>query len=208
MIPTIGPYVTPILLPSIRHGLPEVQLSLAEAVTEELEARLLSGELDAAILATAPSDGRLAEAALYEEPFWVALPKGHPLEHRDEISLSEIESNEILLLEDGHCLSDQILSTCTQAFSRDPRVNTRHTSLMTITALVGAGPGVTLVPAMSLAGSWVTDSGVILRKEKSRRARRAVRLVFRAAFPRRQLTEKLADILCAIVPDTVSPARR
>jgi len=208
MIPTLGPYLTPILLPSLRHGLPEVQLSLAETVTEQLEARLLTGELDAAILATAPGDARLAEIPLFEEPFWIALPKGHDLQDREEIALSDLESEEILLLEDGHCLSDQVLSFCGQAFSRSPRVSTRHTSLMTIVALVGAGVGVTLVPALSLGGSWVTDSGVILRKETSRTASRAVRLVFRASFPRRQLIDKLADILCAIVPDTVSPARR
>jgi LysR family hydrogen peroxide-inducible transcriptional activator len=189
MIPTLGPYLTPILLPSIRHGLPEVQLDLAESVTEQLEARLLTGELDAAILATAPGDRRLDEIALFEEPFWVALPRGHPLQDREEVALADLESDELLLLEDGHCLSDQVLSFCGRAFS-------------------GAGVGVTLVPALSLAGSWVTDSGVLLRKEKSRAASRAVRLVFRASFPRRQLIDKLADILCAMVPDTVAPARR
>ena len=208
MIPTLGPYLTPILLPSLRHGLPELQLSLAETVTEQLEARLLTGELDAAILATAPGDPRLEEIALFEEPFWIALPKGHPLQDREEIALADLESEELLLLEDGHCLSDQVLSFCGQAFSRSPRASTRHTSLMTVTALVGAGVGVTLVPALSLAGSWVTDSGVLLRKEASRTASRTVRLVFRASFPRRQLIDKLADIICAMVPDTVSPARR
>ena len=208
MIPTIGPYLTPILLPSLRHGLPEAEVSLAETVTEQLEARLLAGELDAAILATAPGNPRLAEIPLFDEPFWIALPKGHALQDREEIALGELECDELLLLEDGHCLSDQILSFCGQAFTQSPRASTRHTSLMTVTALVGAGIGVTLVPALSLAGSWVTDSGVVLRKESSRRARRSVRLVFRTAFPRRQLIDKLADILCAIVPDTVTPARR
>lgn len=208
MIPTLGPYLTPILLPSVRHGLPEVELGLAEAVTGQLEARLLAGELDAAILATAPGDRRLDEIPLFEEPFWVALPRGHRLQDREEVALAELESDEFLLLEDGHCLSDQVLTFCGQAFTGKPRVSTRHTSLMTVTALVGAGVGVTLVPALSLGGSWVTDSGVILRKEKSRQALRSVRLVFRASFPRRQVIDKLADILCAIVPDTVSPARR
>ena len=196
------------LLPSARHSLPEVQLSLAESVTEQLEEALQTGELDAAILATAPGNARLEEITLFVEPFWIALPKGHPLQDREEVALTDLEADELLLLEDGHCLSDQILSFCGQVFSRSPRVSTRHTSLMTITALVGAGVGVTLVPALSLGGSWVTDSGVILRKEKSRKANRAVRLVYRASFPRRQLMEKLADILCAIVPDTVSPTRR
>lgn len=208
MIPTIGPYLTPILLPSIRHGLPEVQLTLSENLTANLEAQVSAGRLDAAIIATEPGDARLEEIALFEEPFWIALPKGHRLESLDEVDLADIESEELLLLEDGHCLSDQVLSFCTAAFAKDPKLNTQLTSLMTITALVGAGVGVTLVPALSLGGSWVTDSGVIIRREKSKKACRSVRLVFRSSLPRRELVEKLADIVCAIAPDTVSPARR
>ena len=107
------------------------------------------------------------------------------------MALADLESEELLLLEDGHCLSDQVLSYCGQAFTGSPRASTRHTSLMTVLALVGAGVGVTLVPALSLAGSWVTDSGVILRKEASRTAQRSVRLAYRASFPRRQLIDGL-----------------
>lgn len=208
MIPTIGPYLTPILLPSIRHSLPDVQFVLSESVTESLEAQVRSGQIDAAITATDVGDTRLEEVALFEEPFWIALPRGHRLEALDEIGLSDIELEQLLLLEDGHCLSDQVMSLCNTEFSSNPRVNTHHTSLMTIIALVGAGTGVTLVPALSLAGSWVTDSGVIIRREKSGKACRSVRLIFRPSFPRRELIEKLADVICAIAPDTVSPERR
>ena len=122
--------------------------------------------------------------------------------------MKEIAAEELLLLEDGHCLSEQVASFCAEAFRSGPRISAQHTSLMTILALVGAGAGVTLVPALSLRGSWVTDSGIAVRKEKSRKAHRAVRVAFRTSFPRRPLLEKLADIVCASVPDTVSPARR
>ena len=208
MITTIGPYLTPTLLPSLRHGLPKVDLGLSEDTTETLERQLLDGRIDAAIIATDATDHRLSEIMLFDEPFWIALPHNHALANRDEVALKDIAAEELLLLEDGHCLSDQVISFCAEVFRTDPKVSTQHTSLMTILALVGAGAGVTLVPALSLRGSWVTDSGIVMRKEAARKAQRAVRVAFRTSFPRRPLLEKLADIVCASVPDTVSPARR
>jgi len=208
MIHTIGPYLTPILLPSIRHRLPDLELRLSEDMTEALERALVDGKIDAAIVATALSDPRLAEIPLYDEPFWVAVPHRHRLAEADEIDVAEIRSEELLLLADGHCLRDQVLAFVTAAGQGNPTVSTLHTSLPTVLALVGAGAGVTLVPAMSLRGSWVTDSGIATRREKSGSARRSVRLAFRKSFPRRKVLDRLADIICAILPDTVSPQRR
>jgi len=208
MIHTIGPYLTPILLPSVRHGLPNAELELLEDMTEPLEMQLLNGRIDAAIIATPVSDPHLAEIALYDEPFRVALPSGHRLAQKEEVAISDIRTEELLLLADGHCLRDQVLSACAGKGSEQSVVRTQETSLITILALVGAGAGVTLVPVMSLWGSWVTDSGIVTRKTKSRAAHRSVRLVFRASFPRRPALEKLADIICAILPDTVTPERR
>ncbi len=205
LIPTIGPYLTPLLLPAIQRGLPNVALTVSEAMTGTLEARLLAGDLDAAMLATPLADPHLAEIALYDEPFWIALPQGHLLARDDAIALDAVDTAELLLLTEGHCLRDQVLEACGGDGSG---ARTQDTSLATILALVGAGAGVTLVPAMSLAGSWVTDSGIALRKEASGVAARQVRLVTRKTFPRVALIEKLADMVCAVVPDTVVPERR
>lgn len=208
MIPTICPYLTPTLLPSLRHGLPNVALDLSEDMTEVLERRLLDGEIDAAILATDVADRRLTDIRLFDEPFWIALPGDHALAVQDTVALKSIGPEELLVLEEGHCLADQVVSFCSAAFSRAPKINTQHTSLMTILALVGAGAGVTLVPALSLRGSWVTDSGIALRKEAAGKAYRTVRVAFRASYPRRELLEKFADIVAASLPDTVMPVRR
>lgn len=208
MIPTIGPYLTPRLLPSIARRLPRIELRLSENLTAVLEAELVEGKLDAAILATPVGNPALSEIALYDEPFWVALPLGHPLSREDDIDVVDIGLDELLLLADGHCLRDQVMSFCSDALPHEPKVSTQHTSLATILALVGAGVGVTLVPAMSLSGGWVTDSGIALRREKSRTARRSVRLAYRRSFPRRPVLERLADIVCAALPDTVHPERR
>jgi len=208
MIPTIGPYLTPMLLPSISYNLPELNLQLNEETTDVLERDLLENRIDVAITATVPKDPRLAETPLYDEPFWVAIPSKSRLVDNEEIDISAIRPEELLLLSDGHCLRDQVLSFCKLPADGTAHVSTQKTSLTTILALVGAGAGVTLVPATALGGSWTTDSGISIRREGSGKAARAVRLIYRATFPRRVLIEKLADIIGAVVPDTVSPVRR
>ena len=211
MIHTIGPYLAPLFLGEVRRRLPRVALQLVEDMTENLEAALLEGSLDAAVLATRPDDARLSEIPLYDEPFWVALPGKHPLSARDAVGLKDVEPQELLLLADGHCLRDQV----TAAFGFEhgsgdggEAPSTQRTSLTTLLSLVGAGLGVTLVPAMSLGGSWTTDSGVVVRPEETGKAGRTVGLVYRRSFPRRVLLDRIADLIAAIVPNTVDPRRR
>lgn len=208
MIPTIGPYLTPILLPAIKRGMPQLELDVVESKTPELEKSLLEGRIDAAILATKVENPQVAEIFLYDEPFWVALPYRHPLALHETIDVNTLRAEEFLLLEDGHCFRDQIISFCENALESNPKFKTQQTSLTTILSLVGSGAGVTLVPAMSLAGSWVTDSGIALRREATGSAVRSVSLVYRRTYPRHQLLNRFADIICAGLPDTVEPARR
>ena len=211
MPPTIGPFLTPLLLPAIKHYLPDLHLDLVEDFTGNLEQQLVGGALDIAILATSPTRTALSEIVLYEEPFWVALPNKHPLAERDSVDVEQIEPSELLLLSDSHCLRDQIYEACklNRAGTADgggPK--TQRTSLSTILSLVGAGAGITLVPAMSLSDAWVTDAGIAVRREQSGTAGRTVRLTHRKGYPRMALVEKLADIIAGIVPNTVHPARR
>lgn len=207
-IPTIAPYLSPILIPALLRGLPGLQLKITERFTRDLEAAVLDGTLDAAIIATEPSLPQLDAIPLYDEPFWIALPKKHPMGDQYDIDIRDVRAEQLLLLADGHCLRDQVLSFYTGQTKNPPQVSTEETSLTTILALVGGGLGITLVPAMSVSGPWVTDAGITVRKERSGKAERRVRLLFRRSFPRRQLIEKTADVIAAIVPDTVLPQRR
>jgi LysR family hydrogen peroxide-inducible transcriptional activator len=208
VIPTIAPYLMPRLIPALVGALPEVSVKLTERFTRDLEAMLLAGELDAAVTASEPGAPRLRSIPLYEEPFWIALPGNHALAAREEIDLGELKGERLLLLSEGHCLRDQVLSFYPAIRSDPAAISTEETSLTTILALVGGGLGITLVPAMSLAGPWVTDAGIAVRREASGAARREVRLVFRGSFTRMALIDKLADVIAATVPDTVIPQRR
>jgi len=171
-------------------------LTLVEGFTADLEKALADGGLDGAVLATIPEEPRLTETLLYDEPFWIALPKGHELAKGKPIDVCDIPHEELLLLSDGHCLRNQVLDVCS-ANTGAANANTRETSLNTLLALVAAGDGITLVPALSKP---TTMPNIAVLKEASGTAARAVRLVTRASFPRKILVERLADIVRKSVP--------
>jgi len=205
MISTIGPYLSPLILSTIRQELPELSLTLIENFTADLEKRVADGELDGAILATAPITSNLIDTALYREPFWVALCDTHPLAHQKTISVDVLPHHELLLLSDGHCLRDQILDVC-HARTGAAKTNTSETSMETLLSLVAAGDGITLAPALTMSGNARTGSGrrnLVLRPEASGTAGRTVRLVSRASFPRRPLIDRLTEIIRAAVPKTM-----
>lgn len=200
MIATIGPYLSPLILASIREKMPDLSLTLVEGFTADLERRIAGGDLDAAILATAPEDQALQDIALYDEPFRIAVAEGHPLASKKAIDLHALADEELLLLADGHCLRDQVLDLCS-ASTGMVNANTRETSLETLLALVAAGDGVTLVPALTWAGQ---DRGnIVLRPEASNSAGRVVRLVCRKTFPRMEAVAALAAIIRSNVPRAV-----
>ena len=199
MISTIAPYLSPLILPSIRRELPDLSLTLMEGLTSDLENRVANGELDGAILATVPGDSNLNDISLYDEPFWIALPSGHPLAEHETIDLGTIAHEELLLLTDGHCLRDQVLDIC-HANTGTANANTRETSLGTLLALVEAGDGITLVPALTGPSDNREHSTIVMRREASGSAGRIVRLVYRNSFPRSELVNRLASIIRANVP--------
>jgi LysR family hydrogen peroxide-inducible transcriptional activator len=198
MIPTIAPYLTPYILPAIRQGLPNLSLTLMEAQTTDLEARIANGELEGAVLATKPIEPFLNTIALYDEPFWVALPGGHILASKSKINFDEIKPEELLLLADGHCLRDQVMDVCHVKTGR-LNTNTRETSLATLLALVNAGDGVTLVPALTRL-SDNPYATIVIRPEATGLAGRRVQLAYRESFPGTELINRLVDIICSNLP--------
>ncbi|MBT4890620.1 MAG: LysR family transcriptional regulator [Rhodospirillales bacterium] len=199
MIATIGPYLSPLILPTIRQELPDVLLTLIEGMTINLEKQVVDGKLDGAIIATEPNDPHLSKICLYEEPFRVALSKAHPLAYQKTVSIGELSHEELLLLSDGHCLRDQVLDVC-QFSTGATNSNTMETSMETLLSLVASGNGVTLAPALTASSvSWLGDQ-VVMREEPSGIAKRKVRLVSRASYPRLALLNRVASIIRANVP--------
>jgi len=197
MLPTIAPGLVPVILERIWSRWPELSLFLGEALTDPLTEELVRGDLDAAVVATAPVPAGLEEIPLYDEPFFVVMPRDHALAKAPSLCTAEIDASELLLLTEGHCLRDQALSLCGSA-TEDPGgkgATTRATSLETILSLVCIGQGVTLIPALGLRAAWLAERGLVAVPLLDPEARRSVRLVYRGGYQRMPLVTALAGLI-------------
>jgi LysR family hydrogen peroxide-inducible transcriptional activator len=204
-IPTLSPYLMPLVLVPLKRKYPQLKLVLSEELTETLLQRLRNHEIDTALLATPAPDPDLATIPLFQEPFWLAHPSNHPLYNKDEITRHDLEQVEMLLLADGHCLAHQVMEVCglMDRPQHGEMADLRAASLETLLQLVGAGFGCTLVPALAVRGGWMTDSGIIARRLELPEAYRRVELVFRNSFPRRAAVEAFAAVVLQTLPNTV-----
>ncbi|MGD8311861.1 MAG: LysR substrate-binding domain-containing protein [Gammaproteobacteria bacterium] len=209
-IPTLSPYLMPLILVPLNKQVPQMKLILSEELTDILLQRLRSHEIDAALLATPVEEPDLETLPLFDEPFWVAYPRGHAFYTRDRIALRDLHSENLLLLAEGHCLARQAMDVCriSERQARGELADLRAASLETLLQLVAAGYGITLVPALAMRGSWTTGSGVVAQPLAVAGAARRVSLVFRRSFPRRTALQALAGIILDSLPNTVKPLLR
>lgn len=191
IIPTLAPYLLPLVFAPLREALPGLAIEPWEDQTQALLDRLRAHELDAAILATESDGADLAERPLFDEPFLAALPPDHRLAAQPVVAEEELAAD-ILVLADGHCLRDQALAACHRADAWGGTL--RAASLPTLLNMVAAGYGTTLVPA--LAAGAAEDAGIALRPLASRAAR-TVRLCWRASFPGQAATRAVGDVITA-----------
>jgi LysR family hydrogen peroxide-inducible transcriptional activator len=147
VIPSIGPYLLPRLLPDLHNAYPELELSLRESQTEFLVDDLLDGRLDLLILALPLEPEEIDTMPLFDDHFFVALPKNHPLASRDHVSQDELAKEHLLLLEEGHCLRDQALAVCQTAKTDEFRAS----SLATVVQMVANNYGLTILPSLALS---------------------------------------------------------
>ena len=162
VIPTIGPYLMPLVLPDLRQAYPDLRLYLREDPSATLLDAVAAGRLDAAVLAK-PFDlrGNRTED-LGQEDVVVAVPAGHPLAARDHVTEADLVAEPLLTLEDGHCLRDHALAACNLDRGRGNETF-QATSLGTLTQMVAGGLGLTLRPRMAVAREVTPESGVVTR---------------------------------------------
>ena len=199
VIPTLGPYVLPWLVPALKKTYPDLRLALREDLTAPLLERLGSHRLDAALMALPVPDGRLETLALFDEPFWFAEPKSRRTAPTKIMREDELRGQRLLLLTEGHCLRDQALAICGIPDQEDEG-DFRATSLETILQMVATGLGSTLLPAMA-CGDARTRS-VATRPLEAGVGRR-IGLVWRRSYPRRRDIHLLADTLRDHLPESV-----
>ena len=205
IIPTLGPYYLPHVLPTLHQRYPKLKLLLHEITTAQMLAQLHEGKLAAGLLALPIDEEGLSVAPLFIEPFLAALPNTHPLAKKTKVSLDALSQENLLLLEEGHCLRDQALAVCGLAGRASEEV--RATSLETLRQMVGMGIGVTLLPLLACAGT--KRSGVTIRPLAGPGTGRTIALVWRKRTPYFETLNNLAQTLSThLPPDLIAISAR
>ena len=202
VIPTLGPYLMPYVLPLAREKLPKAPLVLVEDLTANIVPLVSEGQLDGALIATDPEDAPVRAIDLFDEPFWVVTPPNHPLAAKKIVQKSELDPASLLLLTDGHCLRDQALELCQHPLAGEKAMaDMRATSLETLLHLTAAGYGVTLVPQLVIECGRAAAGQMIVRPLAGEGTSRRVRLIYRQNNPRAKALIALARIIREALPE-------
>jgi len=193
VIHTIAPYLLPDLVAALRKSAPDMPLDIEENTTAALDLLLKAGELDAVILALPYAGPGIETEPLYDEPFKVVVPRGHALAKRKSIAADELDSADLLLLPEGHCLRDQVLQACRE-FSRPPPPGRQGNSLETLRSMVASGAGITVLPATALTARYANSLVKVIAFAPPVPMRR-VALAWRKAFARPAAVKKLAETI-------------
>lgn len=184
VIPTIAPFLLPHLLSDLRTDHPDFRLYIREDLSHHLVNALHAGELDVLLLALPfPAEG-VEVMTLAQDDFLLASPKGHPLSGREQLATGDLRGEDLLLLEDGHCLRDHALEACELRGSQIT-VPYQATSLATIVQMVANGIGVTLLPQMSVVAGITAGTNIVVTPFKKPRVAREIGLMWRKKTPRR-----------------------
>lgn len=204
IFPTLAPYFLPHVVPEIRSRFPRLTLRLFEEKTEDVLGMLRQGRLDAGLLALPIETEQLTARTLFEEPFVLAVPESHALSTRDTITLEDLEEEELLLLEDGHCLREQALEVCQLAGAHE-KLDFHATSMETLRQMVAAGTGITLMPVMAVKPPVAHTDNLAIRPFTQPGPKRTIALVWRKSTALAGFLEELAEIFSGIDPELLKP---
>ncbi|HET6565517.1 MAG TPA: LysR substrate-binding domain-containing protein [Xanthomonadales bacterium] len=180
LFPTLAPYLLPHVVPGLRKHFPRLRLQLTEDKTDVLLRMLHRGELDAALLALPVPDAGLQVEVLFREPFLLAVPANHKLASAAEVSLDDLHGNELLLLEEGHCLREHALEVCTLAGAHE-RVDFHASSMETLRQMVAAEVGITLMPRLAVMPPIAETDNLVTRPFAGKAPSRTIALVWRSS---------------------------
>ncbi|WP_110654394.1 hydrogen peroxide-inducible genes activator [Salinicola halimionae] len=207
---TIGPYLFPHLIPALSRIAPQMPLYIEESFTGVLRRKLRSGELDAIFVALPFNEPDVVTKTLYEEPFEVLLPAGHPWTERAAIDKEDLLTERLLLLGEGHCFRDQILEACPAISAQlNNPANTliaEGGSLETIRHMVASGLGITVLPKLAIGTSHYENGLLESRPFKDNVPTRSVALAWRASFPRPKAIDALIQAIDKIQGSDVEAA--
>jgi LysR family hydrogen peroxide-inducible transcriptional activator len=205
IFPTLGPYLLPHVLGTIRDRFPRLELLLVEEKTPELVQRLREGKLDAAILALPVHEDSLHAEFLFEEPFMLAAPEAHPLAGRRLLKMADLEHQHLLLLEDGHCLRDQALEVCKMSGAGEKQ-GFRATSLETLRQMVAANVGITLLPLLAVQPPISRTENVHLTPFRGHPPSRRIAMFWRKSSAMHGFLLRLSEVFQTLPRELFDPA--
>ena len=207
VIYTIAPYLLPRLIPALHFRAPRMPLYLHENFTVNLAAQLRRGELDVIVVALPFAEPGIVSRAVYEEPFCVVMPSGHPLARQSLIDPDQVAAENLLLLGNGNCFRDQVVQACPQLAQPGGTAGALEgSSLETVRYMVASGAGISVVPA-SAAASWPHEDSLLQFRHFSEPAPvRRVVIAWRVTFSRPQAIDILRAAILDQPPPGVLPA--
>jgi len=194
VIPTIAPFLLPAALPGLRERFPKLKLYLREDLTARLLERLRTGDLDAALIALPYDTGELELRELFRDEFWYVARADDPLARQKAVAMERLDSGEVILLEEGHCLREHAIAAC--GSKREAATQgIEATSLPTLLQMVDGGLGVTLLPEIALKAGILNGTNLIARPFSTRVPARTLALAARPSSARKKDLDLLADFL-------------
>ncbi|HTS86636.1 MAG TPA: LysR substrate-binding domain-containing protein [Usitatibacter sp.] len=197
VIPTIGPYLLPDLIPILRKRAPSMPLMIEENLTGNLAPMLREGELDVVIIALPFVIPGVKTRVVYEEPFSVVVPHGHPWEARKHVKAGDLADQNLLVLNAGHCFRDQVLEACPGQPNTAQPEGRAGSSLETIRNMVASGLGVSVLPSTALTNRYKTPMLKAVPFSSPIPSRK-VALAWRASFDRPVAIDTLANAIADI----------
>lgn len=203
IIPTIMPTLLPMFLNNFIKKYPKVKLIIEELNTEEIITKLKNGNLDAAIAATPLEDEKIKEIILYFEPFVAYIPENNASFKKEEIEVDDLNINEILLLQDGHCFRDGILNLCKNRNEDGLKsFQIESGSFETLIKLADEGLGTTLLPYLHTLDLKESDKSK-LRHFKEPKPAREVSLIYPKSELKIQIIDALRNTISGIVKGAI-----
>jgi LysR family transcriptional regulator, hydrogen peroxide-inducible genes activator len=194
---TIGPYLLPQFIPHLQILASNMPLYVEDGYTHSLRKKLRNGELDVIIVALPFSEPDVVTQALYDEPFVVLMPQNHPLAAKAAIDPADLGQQKMLLLGEGHCFRDQVLTTCPsiqhsdENASNNIRTAAEGSSLETLRHMVASGLGLTVLPESAAISNIYSSKILVTRPFTEPVPSRTVALAWRASFPRHKAIDAL-----------------
>ncbi|HLB58113.1 MAG TPA: hydrogen peroxide-inducible genes activator [Gammaproteobacteria bacterium] len=207
---TVGPYLLPPLITALHKLVPQMPIEIQEDYTANLREKLSAGELDAILISLPFTEKSVVTRTLYKEPFVVLMPADHPLTTYKMLPEKALSAYNILMLGEGHCFRDQIISSCPSCFttsaarSKMKWHSVEGSSLETIRHMVASGMGLTILPVTAANTASYYQNRLVTRPLKASHPSRVIALAWRKNFPRIQAIETvLKAILQCHLPGVI-----